>query len=79
MDTTGAVIPGTHYAEDHQIEPVLKIWKSEYVDQYRWVLTFGASEYEVFHGNATSLEQAMRDIDHCRRIYESRDSLATVY
>jgi hypothetical protein len=36
------------------------------------VLTYGSRDYEIFHGNAMSLEQAMRDVEHCRRIHEER-------
>lgn len=61
---------------DHDANPVLQIWKSEHVDQYRWVLTFGSADYEVFHGNAQSFAQAMKDIEHCNQIYF--DSLRTV-
>ena len=50
-------------------EPVLQIWWSEHVDQYRWVLTSGDFQ-QVFHGNAKSLDQALSDIEHCRGIHE---------
>ena len=54
-----------------QREPVLRIWHSEHVDLYRWVLTLGPdAERDVFHGNASTLEQAMGDVEHCRRIHE---------
>jgi len=55
---------------------MLRIWHSEHVDQYRWVLTFDTPERDVFHGNATTLEQAMRDVEHCRRIHEGAVSEA---
>lgn len=48
---------------------MLQIWRSEHVDQYRWVLTFGNYQ-QVFHGNAKSLDQALSDIEHCRGIHE---------
>jgi hypothetical protein len=57
---------------------VLQIWRSEHVDQYRWVLTFGQGDADVFHGNAKSLEQAMGDIEHCRRIHEGTVREATI-
>lgn len=66
------------YVAARQDDPVLQIWWSEHVEQFRWVLTLG-HEREVFHGNAKSLEQAMGDIDHCRQIYELRDNLETVH
>lgn len=72
MATTGAVTLATLSAEAQQTEPVLQIWKSEHVDQFRWVLTFGSEEHEVFHGNAKSFEQAMKDVKHCQQIYEAR-------
>lgn len=50
--------------------PICKIWFSEHVLQYRWVLNFGTEAHEVFTGNAKSLEQAMRGIDICRGIFE---------
>ena len=62
-----------------QGESVLQIWRSEHVELYRWVLTFGEVEYKVYHGNASSWEQAMKDVEHCRQIYASKTSLATVY
>ena len=68
MAITGAAIPGTLSAADRQTDLVLQIWRSEHVDQYRWVLTFGLAEHEVFHGNAESFNQAMRDIEHCCQI-----------
>jgi hypothetical protein len=72
MDTTGGATPATHFAgaAGERGDPILRIWYSEHVDQYRWVLTFGSGDADIFHGNATSLEQAMSDVDHCRLIHE---------
>ena len=71
MDTTGAETRASRYeGETPRVEePVLQIWRSEHVDQYRWVLTFGNYQ-QVFHGNAKSLDQALSDIEHCRGIHE---------
>ena len=75
MDTTGAAIRDTLFAGGRPADPsqpALRIWHSEHVDQYRWVLTYGSLEHEVFHGNAQSFEQAMRDVERCRRIHDER-------
>ena len=73
MATTGDATRATRSAAeaaDSSSQPVLRIWRSEHVDLFRWVLTFGRGADDVFHGNARSLEQAMRDIEHCRRLRE---------
>lgn len=41
-------------------------------------LLSGDVKYKVYHGNASSWEQAMKDIGHCRQIYALKTSLATV-
>jgi len=72
MATTGDATPATPSAAGtaSSSQPLLQIWRSEHIDQYRWVLSFGPGDADLFHGNATSLEQAMGDIEHCRRIHE---------
>lgn len=59
------------FAADLETKPVLQIWKSEHVDQYRWVLTFGYKDSEVYNGNAKSFEQALKDIEICQKLHVS--------
>lgn len=59
-------------AVSDQKKPVLQMWYSEHVERYRWVLTFGNNDQDVFHGNATTVEQAMGDVEHCRMIYQGK-------
>jgi len=61
--------------DDAVSHPICQIWFSEHVSQYRWVLNCGAAVDEIFAGNAESLEQAMRDIDICRGIFEKSRSI----
>ncbi len=56
--------------DDAVSQPQCQIWFSERVSQFRWVLNFGIAEDEVFTGNARSFEQAMKDIEICRGIFE---------
>lgn len=51
-------------------DPRVHIWKSDHVNQYRWVLTFGQFGETVYHGNAKTIDQAMSDIEHCHKIYK---------
>lgn len=63
------------YVDDAVSQPICRIWFSEHVSQYRWILNFGTEEHEIFTGNAKSLEQAMRDIDICRGIFEESQGI----
>lgn len=71
VDIIGEETQDTPSAADLETKPVLQIWKSEHVDQYRWVLTFGHKDSKVYNGNAKSFEQALKDIEICQKLYIS--------
>jgi len=48
-----------------------KIWFSEHLSEYRWVLHIDES-YEHYSGTATCMEQALRDIEICKDYHKSK-------
>ncbi len=62
-----------HCAVDELTPEMCKIWYSTERSKYRWTLHIDSSEDGAFSGDADSLEQAMRDIEHCFGLFKTRE------